>query len=240
MWIYGINPVKEAIRSGRKVFSIYIYKGLSDSKREGLIRLARAKGIQFQLVEKAFFRAFPKAHQGVAARTAELPRYTLEDLPAISKNKDTLPFYLLIDEVEDPHNLGAIIRTAEVAGVHAVVVQKRRSAGGPTVAKASAGAIEHIPLIAVPNIKHAMDFLKSEGVMLYGASSEAELSYWEADFRVPLALVVGSEGRGIRASVKKQCNRLISIPMFGKINSLNVSVATGVIVYEVLRQRKRG
>ncbi len=238
-WIYGINPVKEALRSGRPVYAVYIYSGLGESKRHSIVSASERRSIKVNFVDKSFFKAFPKAHQGVAARVAKGPSYTVEELLDISKNRGAPPFYIIIDGVEDPHNLGAILRTAEVAGVHAVVVQKRRSAGGATVAKASAGAIEHIPIVSVPNIKHAIRFLKSEGVTIWGASSDARLAFWQVDFKEPIAIVVGSEGKGIRETVKKQCDHLVRIPMYGKIDSLNVSVATGVLVYEVLRQRMK-
>ncbi len=239
-WVYGINPVKEALRSGRPVYAVYIYGGIGESKRHSIVSLCAKRSVQVNLVDKSFFKAFPKAHQGVAARVSELPEYTLEDLPRISQKRGSLPFYIIVDGVEDPHNLGSIIRTSEVAGVHAVVVQKRRSAGGPTVAKASAGAIEHIPLVRVPNIKHAIGFLKTESVVVIGATSDAKDDLWEVDLRVPLAIVLGSEGKGIRQTVKRQCDRLIRIPMYGKVNSLNVSVAAGILIYEVLRQRTEG
>ncbi len=238
-WVYGINPVKEVLRGARAVYAVYIYRGLSETRKQAIVSLCSKRAIQVNVVDKSFFKVFPKAHQGVAARVAEGPSYTVEDLLDISKQRGDPPFYILIDGVEDPHNLGAIVRTAEVAGVHAIVVQKRRSAGGATVAKASAGAIEHIPIISVPNIKHAMVFLKTEGVTIFGASGDARLTCWQVDFTVPLAIVVGSEGKGIRETVKKQCDRLVRIPMFGKINSLNVSVATGVLIYEVVRQRMK-
>ena len=236
-WIYGINPVKEALRSGRPIYAVYVYHKLSESKRTSIVSLCEKRAIKVNLVDKSFFKAFPKAHQGVAARVAERPVYELSDLPELSAKKGTPALYLIVDEVEDPHNLGAILRTSEVAGVHAVIMQKRRTATGATVAKASAGAIEYLPIVTVSNIKHAIRFLKDEGVKIIGADADARTTYWNVDFKWPLALVVGSEGRGLRETVKRLCDTIVTIPMYGRVSSLNVSVATGVLLYEVLRQR---
>ncbi len=238
-WIYGINPVKEALRSGRPIYAVYVYHQLSESKRASIVSLCEKRAIKVNLVDKSFFKVFPKAHQGVAARVAERRFYELEELPEISAKRGTPALYVLVDEVEDPHNLGAIMRTSEVAGVHAVVLQKRRTATGPTVAKASAGAIEYLPIVQVSNIKHAIGFFKEESITIIGADAGAKTVYWDVDYQGPVAIVVGSEGKGLRETVKKKCDILVSIPMFGRVGSLNVSVATGILLYEVLRQRRR-
>lgn len=165
------------------------------------------------------------------------PVYTLNELLLISEGKAEPPFYLIIDGISDPRNLGAIIRTAEVGGVHGIIMQKRRVAGGDVVAKASAGATEFMPVVRVPNIKHAMMELRGRDITVLGAEADAGALYWEVDLTIPLAIVVGSEGKGLHETVKRYCNSLITIPVKGRINSLNVSVATGIVIYEVLRQR---
>ncbi len=237
-WLYGVNPVKEALRSGRTVWGVYLYRERTDRTAEEITALATRRGIDPVPVDRAFFSGFPKGHQGVAARVGPARRYSLDDLLALSSRSGEQPFYLVIDGVEDPGNLGAIIRTAEAGGVQGLILQKRRVASGATVAKASAGAVEYLPVIGVPNIKQAIRALKERGVTVYGAEAGAEAPYWSADLTVPLAIVLGSEGRGIRRTVRECCDGLIEIPVLGRVGSLNVSVAAGVIIYEVLRQRR--
>ncbi len=236
-WLFGVNTVLEALRAGRPVHEVFVYRERKEKTREEILSLAARRSIPVSLVDKSFFSAFPKGHQGVAARAAPASRYSLEDLLDISRQRGEQPFYLIIDGVADPRNLGAIIRTAEVGGVHGIILQKRGVASGETVAKASAGAVEHMPLVRVPNIKHAMRELSNEGVTIYSAEARADRLYWSADMTIPLAIVVGSEGGGIRETVKRYCDCMIRIPVRGRINSLNVSVATGILVYEAVRQR---
>jgi 23S rRNA (guanosine2251-2'-O)-methyltransferase len=145
----------------------------------------------------------------------------------------------VVDSVQDPRNLGAILRTAEVAGVHGVVLPKRRIARGKTVEKASAGALQYLPIVNVPNIKHALSKFRERGITVYAAEAGGQMLYWEADMTVPLTIVIGSEGEGIKRTVKSYADSVITIPIRGKINSLNVSVATGILLYEVLRQRRK-
>jgi len=236
-WLYGVNSAREALRSGRLVHEVCLYRGRTDRTVDEIAALAARRGVRVRSADRAFFSGFPKGHQGVAVRVGPARVVSLEDLFSISSRRGEQPFYLIVDGVEDPRNLGAIIRTAEVGGVHGIILQKRRVASGETVAKASAGAVEHLPIVRVANIKNAMRELSGQGVTIYGAEAEAGESYWDADLTVPLALVVGSEGRGVRATVRRCCDHVVKIPVLGRIDSLNVSVATGILVYEVVRQR---
>jgi len=237
-WLCGVNSAREALRSGRVVHEVCLYRGRTDRAAEEIAALAARRGVSVKSVGRPFFSAFPKGHQGVAVRVgAAIMTASLEELIGISDRKGERPFYLIVDGIEDPRNLGSIIRTAEVAGVHGVILQKRRVASGETVAKASAGAVEYVPVVRVANIKHAMRELSEQGITIYSAEAGAGHLYWDADLTIPLALVVGSEGKGIRPTVRRYCDHTVRIPVLGRINSLNVSVATGILVYEVVRQR---
>jgi 23S rRNA (guanosine2251-2'-O)-methyltransferase len=237
-WIYGVNPVREALRSGRAVRSVHIYsgrkKGVHDIKAD-----AEAKGVPIKMEKDEFFDSrFPKGHQGVAAQIEQKGYVSLEELLSIPGKRDESPFFVILDEVEDPRNLGAVLRTAEAAGVHGVVIQKHRQAGlGPIAIKASAGASEHMALASVPNIKNAIYKMKEMDITVVGAEAGGETLPWDADLSGPIALVVGSEGRGLRRTVAEKCDIIISLPMRGRVNSLNASVAAGALIYEALRQR---
>jgi 23S rRNA (guanosine2251-2'-O)-methyltransferase len=237
-WVYGVNPVREALRSGRAVRSVHIYsgrkKGVGDIRAE-----AEERGVPIKAERAEFFDSrFPKGHQGVAAQIEQKGYVSLEELLRIPEERGEAPFFVILDEVEDPRNLGAVLRTAEAAGVHGVVIQKHRQAGlGPIAIKASAGASEHIALSTVPNIKNAIYKMKEMGVTVVGAEAGGDALPWQADLSGPLALVVGSEGRGLRRTVREKCDIIIGLPMRGRVNSLNASVAAGVLIYEALRQR---
>lgn len=237
-WLYGVNPVREAVRSGRAVKALHIYSGRQRGVAE--IRAEAEKlGIPVKLESAEFFDSrFPKGHQGVAAEIALKGYVPLEEMLLVPEKRGESPFFVILDEVEDPRNLGAVLRTAEAAGVHGVVIQKRRQAGlGPQASKASAGASEHIAVSAVSNIKHAIYKMKELGIVVVGAEADAETRPWDASLSGPLALVVGSEGRGLRRIIREKCDLLVSLPMRGRVNSLNTSVAAGVLIYEILRQR---
>jgi 23S rRNA (guanosine2251-2'-O)-methyltransferase len=236
-WVYGVNPVREALRGMRTVYEVFIYRNKAPGIKSEISRLSMKKAVKVSLVEKRFFSDFPKGHQGVAARVSDERTYSIEDLFNISKQRKEPPFYIIIDGVVDPGNLGAILRTAEVGGVHGVVVQKRGTASGETVSKTSAGAIEYMPVVKVANIKHAIRAFRERGLTVYGAEADSETTYWLADLRGPLALVIGSEGKGIRKTVRQYCDHLIKIPILGRIDSLNVSVAAGILIFETVRQR---
>lgn len=238
-WIYGINPLFEAIRSGRKIFRIF----LSANRRarvEAIEREAVKRDIPLSIKEPDFFdRLFHKGHQGVAALVSPVSSLTLFDVLDIPHAKGETPFLLVLDCIEDPRNFGAIIRVADAAGIHGIVMQSHRSVSlSAQIAKASAGALEYVPIVVVPNIKHAFRLFREKDIAVVGADTEADRTIWDADLTVPLALVVGSEGKGMRKTVKEWCDLLLRIPMQGHVNSLNVSVAAAIFAFEILRQRR--
>jgi 23S rRNA (guanosine2251-2'-O)-methyltransferase len=236
-WLYGFNPVLEAIKSGRKIKTVYISKQRHEQVQK-IIELAKAEGISIDFAEKDFFDArFHKGHQGVAAVVEKKRFLTIDELLAIPEKKESA-FFLVLDLIEDPRNFGAILRVADAAGVHGVVFQSHRSAGiTPIVSKASAGALEYVNLAEVVNIKHAIDKMKVLNITIVGAEAGSELTPWDIDMKGPMAFVIGSEGQGLRKTVREMCDFVVSLPMRGKVNSLNVSVATGILSYEVIRQR---
>ncbi len=236
--IYGLNPVLEAIRSGRKVRTVVV----SASRRDDLLLIekeATSRGVQLRREDPLFFERFPKGHQGIAAYVAPREYVGLEEMLEIPSRKGELPLFVILDCLEDPRNLGAVLRVADAGGVHGVVIQSHRSAGlGPEAVKASAGAAEHIPVAMVANVKHAIREMKDAGITIVGAEADEGGVAWETDLAVPLALVIGSEGSGLRRTVKESCDMLVSLPMRGRVNSLNASVATGIIIFEIMRQRE--
>jgi 23S rRNA (guanosine2251-2'-O)-methyltransferase len=179
-------------------------------------------------------------HQGIVAFASAKQYAMLDDILRIPAEKGEPPLFLVLDGVEDPRNLGAILRTADAAGVHGVIIPERRAAGlTETVAKTAAGALEHVPVVKVTNIANTLDALKKAGVWVAGAEAGGSQVYWEADLTQPIALVLGGEDRGVRRLVQERCDYLISLPLRGQISSLNVSVAAGILIYEALRQRSR-
>ncbi len=239
-WIYGLNPVLEVIRSGRQVKTAF----LSVSRREGVAGIEQeilSRGIALKRADQSFFDSrFPKGHQGIAVVVAPREYVELDELLKVPSLKNETPFFLILDCVEDPRNFGAILRTADAGGVHGVIIQSHRSATlGPEAVKASAGAAEYIPVAMVANVKHAIAGMKEAGVLVVGAEAGADKMIWDLELSLPLALVIGSEGKGLRRTVKEDCDVLASLPMNGRVNSLNVSVATAVMIYEVIHQRIR-
>lgn len=239
-WVYGLNPVREALRGGRRVLSVYV----SDSRREKVPEIERAlalRGMQARKVDESFFEErFSKGHQGIAAHIEPKKYVDLADLILIPDRKGQPPLFLLLDGIEDPRNFGSIIRVADAGGAHGVVIPSHRSASltAETV-KASAGAAEHVMISVVPNIKHAIRAMKEEGIFIVGAEADGETTVWETDLTGPLALVVGSEAAGMHRTVKEHCDRIVRLPMQGMVNSLNAAVATGIVVFEIMRQRMR-
>jgi 23S rRNA (guanosine2251-2'-O)-methyltransferase len=236
-WIFGMNPVHEAIMSGQRISALYTCRQASaDIKR---LLEAVQQSIPVKFVEREFFdRRFQKAHQGIAALVERKTTITLEELINLPVTAKETAFFLVLDLIEDPHNFGALLRVADAAGMHGVIFQKHRSAPVTgVVAKASAGAVAHVNLVKVVNIKHALEKMKQHGITIIGADGSSAHTIWDMDMRVPLSLVVGSEGTGLRRTVRDMCDALIRIPMIGRVDSLNVSVATGVIAYEIVRQR---
>jgi len=235
MIIYGINPVLEALRAGRVKELRVGQRG--DSRLADLLAIARQRGVRARRVpaETLDRDARHGVHQGVVAEIDAPPDYSIEDLVTEAEGA---PLLLVLDGIEDPHNLGAVLRTADAAGVHGVVRQSRRSAAlGGAAAKASAGAVAHVRIAEVVNIARALDELKQAGVWTVGLTAEAETPYYAIDFTSPSAIVLGAEGSGLRRLVRERCDYLAAIPMQGHVGSLNVSVAAGVVLFEAVRQR---
>lgn len=237
--ICGRNPVLEALRSGREIDRLLVAHGTGGGSVTAIIAKCRAKGILIKEIspQKLDYYCGGANHQGVAVMFASQEYATVEDMFALAETRGEKPFLIICDEIEDPHNLGAIIRTAEATGVHGVIIPERRSASlNATVAKAACGALEYVPVARVTNIANTIDALKQRGVWVFGADMDGD-DYTRTDFDAPCALVIGNEGKGIGALTAKKCDAVISLPMHGKINSLNASVAAGILMYEVVRSR---
>ena len=237
--IAGRNPVMEAIRSGRSIESILVAKGERSGSVVAIIAKAKQKNIPVKDVDskKLDFLAKGVNHQGIVAQCAVKEYSTLEDIFALAEERGESPFIIVLDKIEDPHNLGAIIRTAECAGAHGVIIPERRSAGlSYTVEKTSAGALEYMPVVRVKNISAVLQKLKDKGIWVYGADMDGE-HYKKVNFDGAVALVIGNEGKGISPLVSKDCDVIVSLPMKGKINSLNASVAAGILMYEIADKR---
>ena len=233
--IVGRNPVSEALRSGREIDRIVVTKGEKNGAVVGI--LAKAKKLNIPIKEadarKLDYLSGHANHQGIIAYTAVKEYSSLDDIFNLAEERNEKPFIVVLDEIEDPHNLGAIIRTAECTGVHGVIIPKRRSAGlSFAVSKASAGAVEYVPVARVTNISSTIEQLKKRGVWVYGADMNGT-DYTECDFSGAAALVIGNEGKGISRLVREKCDEIVSLPMKGKIKSLNASVAAGVLMYAV-------
>jgi len=238
--IEGRNAVTEALRAGRPIDKIYIAKGDTDSALGHIASKAKSAGIVVVNCDRRKLDAMSvtKAHQGVVALCAVREYCTVEDILAAAKESGEAPFVVVCDEISDPHNMGAVIRTAECAGAHGVIIPKRRSAGLIAIVdKASAGAAEHMLVARVPNIPAALKQLKDSGLWIYGTAADGDSPMWKTDLTGPAALVIGSEGEGIGRLVRESCDFMVSIPMRGVVGSLNASAAASVLMYEVLRQR---
>lgn len=240
--IEGRNPVIEALRVGRPINKVLL---VNNAKRQPavaeILDLARARKVPVEYVERRFLDRLTatSSHQGVVAYASVKEYVGLDDLLAISSEKGEAPLYCILDGIEDPHNLGAILRTAEASGTHGVVIRSRRAVGlTAVVAKASAGAVEYVPVARVSNISQAIVGLKKAGVWAIGIDRDGDIPYNKVDFKLPTAIVVGSEGSGLSDLVKQRCDSLASIPMLGRLTSLNVSIAAALAMYEAFRQRK--
>jgi len=242
--IFGVNPILEALRSGVRGFhKVYIAREIGGGAVEEIIRLCREKGvpIYFERREILDRMAGTKKHQGIFGIVTAKEYSPVEVILDIAERKKEKPFILILDGVEDPRNLGAIIRTAEGAGVHGVVIPKHHASGlSGTAVKASAGAIEYMTVSRVTNLRRTIDSLKEKGIWIYGLDMKGEREYTNVDYDIPLAIIIGGEGRGIRETILKSCDVRIRIPLSGHISSLNVSVATGVILFEIAHRRSKG
>lgn len=237
--LIGRNAVLEAIKSGREIDNVFVSKGEKSGSISVILSLCRDKSIVIKEVDRRKLDAMCGGgnHQGVAARIAAHTYSSIEDILQSAKGKGEPPFVIVCDEIEDPHNLGAIIRTADACGAHGIVIPKRRGVSLTyAVGKVSAGAIEYVPVARVSNLASAIDELKENGLWVYGADMDG--TPWDKqDYSGPVALVVGSEGKGISRLVKEKCDFIVSLPMKGKINSLNASVAAGILMYEIVKGR---
>ncbi len=236
--ISGRNPVVEALRSGRNIESILVAKGEKNGSIGVIISKAKDKGIPIKEVDsKKLDILGGKNNQGIVAIASVKEYATIDDIFNLAKERNEEPFIIILDNIEDPHNLGAILRTAECTGVHGIIIPKRRAVGLTySVGKSSAGAVEYVPVARVTNLSAAIDELKERGVWIYGADMKGQC-WCQNNLRGSIALVIGSEGEGIGRLIKEKCDIMLSLPMKGKINSLNASVSAGILMYEIARQR---
>ena len=240
-WIAGIHSVRTALKHGADaVEEVWIEHRRQDRRLREILELARSANVPVRQMERPDLdRALPGVnHQGVLARAVVPAAGTERDLEAILDKLTEPPFLLILDGVQDPHNLGACLRTCDAAGVHALIAPKDNAVGlTPTVCKVASGAVGRVPFIQVTNLARTLRGLKDRGVWLIGTSGEADISIYQADLKGPLALVMGGEEKGLRRLTRDCCDRLVSLPMRGEVESLNVAVATGITLYEALRQR---
>lgn len=239
-YIVGRNAVREALRSGRSIQRLFITNDKVQGSLQEIIGLAKDKGIELRRVDDKQLAKYADgvAHQGVVALVAPVK---FADLGEVLENwpADKAPLLILLDGIEDPHNMGAIIRTAECCGATAVLIPKRHTAPiNATVAKTSAGAVESIPLVQVGNVAQTIEDLKKQGFWVLGAHMEGQQTLYQADLTSPLVLVIGNEGKGLSRLTKERCDFLVTIPMYGRLNSLNASVAAAILMYEAVRQRQ--
>ena len=238
--IEGRNAVIEALRAGTAVDKVYIAKGETDATLGHIASTARGKGIVVVEADRRKLDAMSvtHSHQGVIAVAAVREYASVSDILQSAQDKGEAPLVVVCDELSDPHNLGAVIRTAEAAGAHGVIIPKRRSAGlTAIVAKTSAGAVSYLPVARVANLTALLRELKEEGLWVFGTAADGSTSLYQADLKGPAAIVIGSEGNGMSRLVREQCDFLVSIPMRGQVNSLNASAAAAVVLYEAVRQR---
>ena len=239
--VAGRNAVMEALKGSRSVNKLMIANGSTEGSIKEITAVAKEKGVNIQYWDRSKLDSIARGirHQGVLAQVAPVQYAELEDILQVAKDRNEPPFIVLLDELEDPHNLGAILRTADAAGVHGVLIPKHRSCPlSATVAKTSAGAVEHVPVARVGNLVQTIKKLKQEGLWVAAADMDGK-DYYDTDLTGPLLLIIGSEGQGVGRLVKEQCDFVVRIPMVGKINSLNASVAGSILMYEAMKQRRK-
>ena len=236
----GRNAITEALKSGRTIDKVFVAAGDTDRGLQRLAAQAKEAGAVVVPVDRRKLDAMSttRSHQGIIALAAAHDYYTIDDLLEEAASRGEPPLLVICDELSDPHNLGAIMRSAECAGAHGVIIPKRRSVGlTATVAKASAGAMEYMKVARVTNINNAIADLKEKGVWIFGAAGEGSVPMYKADLTVPAAIIIGNEGDGLSQLVRKNCDMLVHIPMKGRISSLNASAAASILLYEAVRQR---
>ncbi len=240
-FIGGKHSVLEALKSKRSVNKIWIADNAQKQLTLPIVSEAKLAGVIIQYVDKRKLDQMVEgvSHQGVVAQVAPYDYVSVEYILAVASEKGESPFILILDEIEDPHNLGSILRTADCSGVHGVIIPKRRAVGlTATVSKTSAGAVEYVPVARVTNIVQTIEFLKKQGVWVGGTDASAAQDAYRSDLTIPLALVIGNENKGMGRLIKEKCDFLVKLPMLGHIQSLNASVAAGVLMYEAVRQRR--
>jgi 23S rRNA (guanosine2251-2'-O)-methyltransferase len=239
-FIGGRNPVIEALKSGREINKIWIAEGSQKGSIQQILGLAKESKVMVQYVpKKKIEQMVAENHQGVVASVAAYTYAEIDDIFDKAAQKGEDPFVLILDELEDPHNLGSIRRTADATGAHGIIIPKRRAVGlTSTVAKASTGAIEHIPVARVTNLSRAVDELKERGVWVAGTDASGRQDYRQLDGTLPIGLIIGSEGKGMSRILREKCDFLVQLPMAGHVTSLNASVAASVLMYEVYRNRR--
>lgn len=239
-FIFGRNAVTEALTAGRSINKIFLAEGTRDNSVKKILDLARAAGVVFEFVSRSKLDKISEGarHQGVIAQAAAVQFATLEEIFALAEEKKEPPFIILLDELEDPHNFGAILRTADAVGAHGVIIPKRRSAPlNSTVAKTSAGAVEYVKVAQVTNVAQTLKIFRDMNLKIVGSDMDGEKNFSDADLTGGIVLIIGSEGKGMRRLTRENCDLLVKIPMVGKINSLNASVAGAVLMYEIFRRR---
>lgn len=238
-YIMGKNPIIEALKAERDIHKILIAEGSLRGQMLEITQMAKEAHVIVQFVPKKKLDGMIEGnHQGVIAQVAAYQYAELDDLFALAAKRNEDPFFLLLDEIEDPHNLGSIMRTADATGAHGIIIPKRRAVGlTATVAKLSTGAIEHIPVVRVTNMSRTIDELKEKGVWIAGTDAKGKDDYRQMDGTLPLGLVIGSEGKGMGRLIRDKCDFLVQLPMAGHVTSLNASVAAALLMYEVYRKR---
>lgn len=240
--VEGRNSVLELLDSGKDINKIFIAKGERHGSINKIIAIAKERGVVTVEVDKRKLDELSASrnHQGVIATVPPFEYCEVEDILEEAKKREEVPFIIILDGIEDPHNLGSIIRTAETAGVHGIIIPKRRAASvNSIVNKVSAGAVEHMKIARVNNINETIKYLKENDIWVCGTDMDTNTVYYEQDMTMPIALVIGSEGFGMSRLVKENCDFLVKIPMKGKITSLNASVSAGIVIYEIVKQKNR-
>ena len=238
--IEGRNPISEALKSGRSINKILVAKGSGESSLNKIVAQAKAMGVVVQMVDRMVLDkvSVTHAHQGIIAHVAARDYVDVDYILKVAEDKGEPPFIIMLDEITDPYNLGSVLRTADAVGAHGVIIPKRRAVGlNASVSKASAGAIEYVPVAQVNNLVQTIDYLKGKEVWVGAVDASAKTPFYKGELKGALALVVGSEGGGIRDLVLKNCDFVVGIPMMGSVSSLNAAVAAGIVMYEALKQR---
>lgn len=240
-FLFGLHSVLALLQNQpERITRLWVQQQRQDKKMEDLLALARKQGIAIESVSKQELDTLTQSstHQGIVAFCKKAASYSENDIKPLLENLTVPPFVLLLDGVQDPHNLGACFRSADAAGVHAIIAPKDKSAGlTPVVSKVASGAAETVPFIQVTNLVRAMEILKDMGIWIYGAAAEAKQTLYQTNLTGPVAIVLGAEGAGLRRLTREHCDVLVNIPMYGSVSSLNVSVATGILLFEAVRQR---